>query len=155
MSLLDAIAHSGLFAPIDLHLARLLHRKAAPPAADVVALTAALLSRERGRGHSCIDLADWAGRALEAEAADPVVLPDRGTWEGRIEASGVVGAGGDATPLVWEGGRLYLRRYWHAEQRVARCLRQRLLGPPAELVAGRLATLFRALFPDAGAPEVD
>ena len=155
MSLFDAIAESGLFAPIDLHLARLLRRRAAPPGADVAALTTALLSRERGRGHSCIELAEWAGRPLHGDGEPGVDLPDREAWEDRLAASGVAGGGDGTTPLVWEGGRLYLRRYWHAEQRVARSLRRRLAGPREELAPEPLAPLFRALFPAASGPGID
>ncbi len=151
MNLFDAIAESGLFAPIDLHLGRLLRRKAAAPGADAAAWTAALLSRERGRGHSCLELADWAGRPLRGDGATAVTLPDLESWREGLEASGLVGAGGGTTPLVREGGRLYLKRYWHAEQRVARRLQRRLRTAPPRLDTDSLATLFGALFPAAGA----
>lgn len=161
MKLLAAIADEAGLAPIDLHFAELMRRRATAETADAVALTAALLSRERGRGHSCIDLGDWAGRSLLADGrvAGPE-LPGREVWERQLSRSGLVGdpdrpAAEDATPLVRDaGGRLYLRRYFLAERRVAEALRQRLLQPRSVAarfqIEGETQDLFRKLFPDAG-----
>ncbi|MEE8522686.1 MAG: hypothetical protein V3T72_02045, partial [Thermoanaerobaculia bacterium] len=113
MKQLAAIADEAGLAPIDLHFAELMRRRARtdPDVADVVAMTAALLSRERGRGHSCIDLDDWAGRPLirAGRPAGPE-LPGRDAWERQLSRSGLAGGPEDATPLVLDGaGRVYLR----------------------------------------------
>ncbi len=159
MSTLDTIAASGALEPVDLHFARLLRRLAGGDGEvnDVVALTAALLSRQRSRGHSCIAPGRWAGRSFPSDdgAALPR-LPDLAAWERALEDSPLVGDGTSATPIVRDvAGRLYLLRYWRAEQRLARNLRQRLEAPPAAADSTALAALFRALFPEpeAAAPE--
>ncbi len=152
MSAFDAIAESGALEPIDLHFARLLRRLADRGSADVVALTAALLSRQRCRGHSCVDPGDWAGRPFPAEvgAALPP-LPDLASWQRALERSTLVSDGDKPTPLVRDAaGRLYLSRYWHAEQRLARHLRERLESAPPAACAQAFSSLFRQLF---GEPE--
>jgi len=159
---LDNLHRSGLLAPIDFHLGLLIRRRASAAgaeeaAAEVVGVTAALLSHERGRGHSCLDLGDWAGRGFGEEGADaPAALPAVERWREALVASGVVGGDGEATPLVWGGGgRLYLRRYREAEERVARRLLARLEEPPPEPDVTRLGPAFRRLFPGAGIGEGD
>jgi exodeoxyribonuclease V alpha subunit len=162
MKTLSAIAEDDGLAPIDLHFAELMRRRAGASAdAEVVAATAALLSRERGRGHSCIDLGDWAGRPLvhDRDGAPGPALPGRGAWERELDRSGLAGGPGDATPLVRDGaGRVYLRRYFDAEQRIAEALRGRLRRPPPEPdgeTSARIEGLFRELFPAAGSPQPD
>lgn len=149
MSRFDALAAAGALEPIDLHLGRLLQRSAGGEDGDVVALTAALLSRQRSRGHSCIHLADWAGRPFPAEGPGALpALPDLESWSRSLAASALVGDGDGSTPLVRDdGGRLYLGRYWHAEKRLAGRLIERLAGSPPAVDAARLAPLFRRLFP--------
>ncbi len=147
MSAFEAIAESGALEPVDLHFARLL-RRLAGAGDDTIALTAALLSRQRSRGHSCIDPGAWAGRPFPADAGAALPrLPERAAWERALAESPLVGDGDSATPIVRDGaGRLYLLRYWRAERRLARRLRQGLEAPPPALDAAALAPLFRALF---------
>ncbi len=151
MSAFDVVAANGILEPIDLHFARLMARRAAGAEADVVAVTAALLSRQRGRGHSCIDLRDWAGRPFPAAGGAPLpALPELATWRRTLAGSGLVSDGADPAPLVLDAaGRLYLARYWHAEQRLAANLRARLESAPPAVDPRALSPLFRRLFPDA------
>ena len=128
-------------------------------------LAAALASHQVGRGHVCLSLS----RVLEAprsalslppleegnDAAQAVVLPESllegvtpQRWVAVLAASSIVALAGEAsglaTPLVLDGERLYLRRYWQAESGVAAHLRQRLGQPLA--VADELAEQLAALF---------
>ena len=103
---------------------------------------AALASHQWGRGHACLDLHAWPDSAAPllgwnapALAALPhdlaAGLPDL-PW-----------ATGEASPLVVDGLRLYLRRAWQAEQSI----RSQLLAlqqsrmPPSDL-AQQLSRLF-------------
>ncbi|WP_407331231.1 exodeoxyribonuclease V subunit alpha [Enterovibrio sp. 27052020O] len=83
---------------------------------------AALVSFELGKGNVCIDLsaidptrlfdlpaADSAGVAAQLDPEHALTF---------IAKSPVVGKGDIPTPLVLDGSRLYLHRYWLAEQRV-------------------------------------
>ncbi len=137
MSVFDAIAASGTLEPIDLHFARLLRRLAERENADIVALTAALLSRQRRRGHTCIDPGDWAGRPFptEADSALPA-LPELAAWQRALAGSTLISDGSEPTPLVRDAGRLYLLRYWRAEQRLARGLLERLESAPPAIDSG-------------------
>lgn len=137
-----------------------------PSAPPALLLAAALLSHLEGRGHSCLDLAhllqdaedllSWPSEAMAALQAQLAELPPSlADWLGQIAGSALVEARAEGeaanTPLVLRGSRLYLRRYWAYEQRVAR----QVLGR-CELVAEALdETVLRqrldALFPPAAA----
>ncbi|MEX0869768.1 MAG: exodeoxyribonuclease V subunit alpha, partial [Nitriliruptoraceae bacterium] len=63
-------------------------------------------------------------------------LPDVDTWRQHLVASAAIGGGSDperATPLVLDGPRVYLDRYWRYEQRVAARL-QALASSPVDPV---------------------
>jgi exodeoxyribonuclease V alpha subunit len=100
-----------------------------------VLMAAALVSRELGEGHICVDIEGLA----EAEP----MLAEAEAW---LSASSLVGsAGGDPkTPLVLDGGLLYLRRFWRDEARVADAIVSRL--GSAEMPADLALELDR-LFP--------
>ncbi|WP_110648882.1 exodeoxyribonuclease V subunit alpha [Salinicola peritrichatus] len=154
----------GWLRQLDRHFAAFLASRD-PEADPLVWLAAALASHQVGRGHVCLSLeralaAPHTALSLPpldggAEPDTPVTLPqtllDGVTLEHWVEvlaASRLVAraehARGGATPLVLEGGRLYLRRYWQAENAVAMRLRQRLGRPLAvdEAMAEPLQALF-------------
>ncbi|HYD54405.1 MAG TPA: AAA family ATPase, partial [Gemmatimonadaceae bacterium] len=159
MKQLQSLVDLRELAPVDVELGALLMRRATPMLADVdearvVAMTGALLSSERARGHSCLDLAAVAGRAPWA-AAPELRLPDAARWRAILERSRLCGEGGAVAPLVLDGERLYLHRFHQAERRLAAAVRARVASaspgtPDAETVA-----LFRRLFPAARGGEVD
>ncbi|MFC4259728.1 exodeoxyribonuclease V subunit alpha [Marinobacter lacisalsi] len=137
-------------------------------------LLAALVSHQVGRGHVCIDLEALLGNAGETlslppeEATAPTppnqppALPRPDQLLERVsqdQCQGVLGAacaasnGGQATPLVLDNNRLYLRRFWRYEQRIAEGIRHRLEQPSpmadttsveARTLSSALATLFPA-----------
>jgi len=131
---------------------------AAPPA---LVLAAAILSELEGHGHSCVQLADLAASPAEllgwseeqwkllARAAGP--LPRSGKAWAELLAGCQQVWERDAfdydQPLVLDGGRLYLRRYWRDETLVARAVRERALQArevDADTVRGWLDLLFAA-----------
>jgi exodeoxyribonuclease V alpha subunit len=110
-----------------------------------LAILAALVSHQVGRGHVCLDLDQLCqnaeatlvlppeGAAQLAEAPDSLWQPVdifRDTSTDRlidaITHSLAVSDGSSSTPLVLEGTRLYLRRFWRYEQGIAAGIRQRL-----------------------------
>jgi len=156
MKALHALADRRELEPIDVELGALLVRRAAAALGDadearVVALTGALLSSARARGHSCLELASVAGRAPFASSAE-LCLPDVGRWRAILERSRV---GGEGAPLVLDGDRLYLRRFHRAEQRLADAVRARVSATHAGDADERLVALFRALFPAPADGSVD
>ena len=153
----------GWLRALDLALARFLHGLDAntPPG---LLLAAAWLAQLEGRGHSCLPLqalhADaqawlaWPPEADAAVAAALAHLPADGAGARVAWASARVlqidppDAHG-TTPLVLQGGRLYLRRYWRHESTVAGEARRRALPqadamPPLDVPRARalLAQLF-------------
>ena len=118
--------------------AALAHRLAAlAPDADACCLVAAMLvSHQAGQGHLLVDL-DQARRhpqsliAVEPDDTAPAppdeVLAAIGDdWAQRLGQWSAVGQGPGSTPLVLDGNRLYLRRYWRHERRVADAISDRL-----------------------------
>lgn len=147
MSLLDNVALRATLTPIDLRLAAFLAAKAPGGAADVVALTAALLSSERLRGRSCLRLDEWAGRLFPEEGG--VTMPSLKDWAHALRASALAGDGVRVTPLVLDpDGRVYLYRYWRAERRLAAQIKTRLARPAEDDDFDRLAPPFRRWFPE-------
>ncbi len=164
-ALLEAWVRGGWLRPLDQAFARFLARQV-PDAPSGALLAAALASHQAGRGHVCLDLP-----ALVADPGRLLGLADEDSagatpgwqlaecslqdWRQALDHPALVSDGGGTTPLVLRGQRLYLRRYWDCEQRIAAALQQRLARRPAlaagldpAAVAGWLGRLFQAPGPD-------
>lgn len=106
-----------------------------------LAVACALLSELEGRGHSCLLLADLAAapaalmgwtdaqwQPLREVAGD--WPDDAAAWRTVLAGAAPVWSVGDIDrqqPLVLDGERLYLRRYWRDETQVAHAVRGRAL----------------------------
>jgi len=108
----------------------------ASPARTVACL---VRSGRGGRGHSCLELEELAARpeallgwseeqwGMLAGAAGALPKDTKG-WTAQLVAAEQVWQPGDfdfGEPLVLDGGRLYLRRYWRDETLVAATIRTR------------------------------
>jgi exodeoxyribonuclease V alpha subunit len=159
MSRLDALHRDGWLRAVD-HALALGLRRLRPDTDDAVLVGAALASRALAFGHGALPLAQAAMLFVEiAPERDAPLLPAPAAWRDALSASSWVAradtAGSEdegATPLVFDGERLYLLRYFDYERRLARALAARAQPDPAPLDAAwseaRLATLFPALAPD-------
>ncbi len=147
----------GWVRPLDIALTRFLQQEGGERDPNVL-LLATLASQQLGSGHICLDLDRLSTEpdSLLAQAPDEEpeapalseVLAGTGLegWRLALQVSTVVDGGAGNAPLVLEGNRLYLRRYWQYEQTVAEQIRARLavrFDPPADL-HGRLERLFDA-----------
>ncbi|MDY0960857.1 exodeoxyribonuclease V subunit alpha [Massilia sp. CFBP9026] len=108
---------------------------ASPP----LVLAAAVLSELEGRGHSCLQLADlaagpagllgWDEEQWAQLAASAAPLPKGAAgWRKLLAGCEQVWDRSELDydqPLVLDGERLYLRRYWRDETQVARGVRER------------------------------
>jgi exodeoxyribonuclease V alpha subunit len=148
----DRLAESGQLRRLSAAFARFIvaldaDAGAAPGAP--LALACVLLSELEGRGHSCLMLDDlvtdpcllmgWAEQewATLANAAGQLP-PDCASWQALLAHSNSVGQAGafDAhQPLVQDGARLYLRRYWRHERQVAAAMAARCRAPRTPDVA--------------------
>lgn len=102
----------GLLGDLDVHFARLIaEHDASPP----VVLVAAVLSQLASVGHVCLDLAALEGQSITEELA----LPPLDELLSALRTHPACGGPDDYTPLVLDGTRLYLRRYFDYEVAVA------------------------------------
>ncbi|MBU2952907.1 exodeoxyribonuclease V subunit alpha [Marinobacter sp. F3R08] len=164
--------------PLDVgfaHLIRELSEEQGDRPNPLVLLLAALTSHQVGRGHVCIDLGSLladAGNTLSLPPEELVhdTLSDSGAagldrlkpsdllarvtlsdCQSALEESGAVCNGSHTSPLVLNDNRLYLRRLWRYEQRIAQGIRQRLAMPspladPASDSARTLSSALGQLF---------
>lgn len=165
--ILDEWVALGWLRALDAHFTAFLAERD-PEAAPGVLLAAALASHQLGRGHICLDL----GHALSdpdavlslppqdgrPEPEATVIAPNRllralglddaAGWRRLLLASRLVAEAGaehaSGVPLVLDGTRLYLQRYWQCECEVAFRLRQRMnmAQPIADGLRARLEALF-------------
>lgn len=87
-----------------------------------VALAAALVSRAAASGDVCLDLAVLTRdgfQATDSATVLPIEIPLE-QWIEKLTASPAVGTLHEERPIVLDGSRLYLQRYWKYECLVAR-----------------------------------
>ncbi len=132
LSRLEAAVEREQLRAIDYALADWSLRHGATPA---VALGLALASQAVGDGHSCLELGG-PGPAVPGEQPYCTAA----AFQQALEQSALVGVPGDSRPLILDGPRLYLQRYWAYENLLAERLRS-LIGqaPSAVDVAPLLA----------------
>jgi len=163
---LAPFAEAGLVGPFEIQLAAVAGR-ATPDASDDELLALALVARATRLGHVCLEL-DQVRRQVAASQDDEgtvvdLPLPDVGSWS-RSLASGPLVADADRArddplrPLVWDGGRLYLQRYWSFELAVAGQIIGRSGSTPDDSDGSRLSHVDAALdtlFPPEAPDEPD
>ncbi|MGQ7958236.1 exodeoxyribonuclease V subunit alpha [Pseudomonas sp. SP16.1] len=153
---LAAWSERGWLRELDRALAQFL-AELDPDASPLLILGAALASHQLGQGHVCLDLAATLANpdftlSLPPEGENTetaTLLPSQVLAGLELEQwlAACVGSSlleGQGAPLVLAGSRLYMRRYWDYERRVASHIAQRLRSDsaaPADLPV-RLATLF-------------
>lgn len=132
---LDRFLTEPPFAGLDAEFGRLMERLAGGSQPEL-RLAAALVSRRRSEGQVCLDLIATASSEIENAAGERMVTPALSEWRERLHnATLVVGGPGESKPLILDGPRLYWRRYWDYEQRLAATLRERAV--PMEAVETR------------------
>lgn len=168
---LEQLREADLIAPVDVHAATTWCRIGREERPEVLA-AAALASRAIAAGHVCLDLRrvhalvpDTGPAGVPARGLD---WPELGPWREALASSPLVhreaearSASGEAMrPLVLDGeDRLYLRRYWDHQERLAAAIRARLgdaAAPEvdAEKLLDGLDRLFARTREDAGGPDL-
>lgn len=156
MSALERWWHDGWLQPVDVAFADALQRLRADTDPRVL-LAAALASRALAFGHGALPLREVAALCAEIDPARlPLPFPDRDDWDEALRASPWVDTTADpatrpgdaGAPLVYDGERLWLRRYFAFECAVAADLRARATAPPPLVIDDDWRdTRLRALFP--------
>ncbi|MFP6641622.1 MAG: hypothetical protein VCC04_15365, partial [Myxococcota bacterium] len=132
---LEALRSLGEIAAVDQHFARSMARLGGDARPEIL-LAAALASGQLRAGHVAWDLRPWRAGLDQAEGMSDFDWPEASDWLEELADSPlveVVPSGQEAplsgrTPLVLDAaGRLYLRRYWEYQQRLAAGLRARLM----------------------------
>lgn len=108
------------------------------PTADAVMVGCVLLTELEGRGHSCLLLDElckdgaammgWTTEQWQLLARAAALPVDSAAWGALLRKCAQVRNAGDPDlhqPLVLDGERLYLRRYWNDEASVAQAVARR------------------------------
>jgi exodeoxyribonuclease V alpha subunit len=111
---------------------------------EVTALTGAIASALVEQGHSCLYIEDHAEECWRDGDGEMHCLPPVDELLAAFRASGAVGKPGDKRPLVLDGGRLYIYKYFNFEKRVAERLRAMTSDGSAK-VSPAVLTLARTL----------
>ncbi|MGX9417070.1 exodeoxyribonuclease V subunit alpha [Vibrio sp. WJH972] len=120
---LDTLLNHGIIRQIDRQSARFFSNIESTESEAIAWLTA-LLSRELGLGHSCIQLIDHKNKfdfhllTFGLNLHEFVGLKEKVVaidWLSVLTQSDVIGKEGEEKPLVFDGERLYFHRYWHYE----------------------------------------
>ncbi|MDF4602892.1 exodeoxyribonuclease V subunit alpha, partial [Vibrio parahaemolyticus] len=155
---LERLAHKGAIRQLDYQFACFIDSQTHDEQSDSQALAfiAGVVSNELGKGHICLSLFDAQGQSTDlasklglfGESAlalnTQLQVID---WIELLQNSSLVGAQGEALPLMFDGERLYLHRYWHYEVTLAEKLNQ--LGAAVNLQPqefARLSELLNHLF---------
>lgn len=147
--MVDALASlraAKLLSMLDEQVARGLARLVGEERPEVV-LAAAVTSRATRQGHVCLDLSRASSFATDEQGTAHAVFPSAKQWVELLASSKLAGGPEDVTrPLVLTGERLYLRRYFSYEKRLAENLKKRVdhleEGVDARLLKAGLARLF-------------
>ncbi len=160
---LKQLAEKGSIRQLDYQFARFILAQSQDQA---LAFIAGVVSSELGKGHICLPLHDSQGQPVDLAAKlglfgdaaielnQQLIATD---WCELLTASALVGQQGEALPLMFDGERLYLHRYWHYE--IALAERLNSFGTPmilkpdevqklSELLAHLFARNYRYLFED-------
>ncbi len=164
MATLERLARKGAIRQLDYQFARFLCSQTTNKAqhndeqtdSQALAFIAGVVSSELGKGHICLPLFDYQGQptdlasklGLYGESALALNTQLQGIdWINVLQSPPLVGAQGEALPLMFDGERLYLHRYWHYEVTLAEKLNQ--LGAAVNLQPqefARLSELLNHLF---------
>ncbi len=129
-------------------------------ASELVLWAGALVSHQLGSGEVYLDLEKLCKQPkltlaiasdddLQSEADDSLCFfksYNLEQWQVVLGESLLVGSGNGSTPLVLNGNRLYLRRYWQYQQTLNTAIQERLL-PVRDALPAMLQQQLQSLFP--------
>jgi exodeoxyribonuclease V alpha subunit len=135
-TVLSPFVEAGVFGAFEVGLAAtVLRLEGEASAGDLLAL--ALAARAPRLGHVCVELGQVAALVVPDDGNGPtpdtLPWPDADRWAEGLDRSPIVRrpdapADRRIRPLVWDGRRIYLERYWRYEVAVADQLSRRAAG---------------------------
>lgn len=145
-STLQRLSQKGVLRQLDYQFGRFIASQETTHS-EQIGFLAALLSHELGKGHICIDLttleiSQMLGLYGE-QAAELNLITSEVDWLSLMQSASVVGSGSQAKPLVLDGSRLYLHRYWHYESQLSDVLKS--LAQSAPLTSNGLGAMTQTL----------
>jgi exodeoxyribonuclease V alpha subunit len=112
-----------------------------------VAWAARLACQAVAEGHVCFRLEDYAGSEIAPDGGElPMAFPSLNEWLERLRQSRLVGRPGDFAPLILDGHRLYLARYWNYERKLSNQLLALAKSPCETVDPARLRSDLDRLF---------
>ena len=151
------LERNGVLSALDVELSTAL-TKLAGETSPLVALGVAFASAAVSRGHTCAELSRLAGSLVFDDEGKPLPeleLPALEPWLEDLRKSSLVSLGKASEtaprPLVLDGkGRLYLKRYFDYEERLAAAIKERLFAEPERVDGALLRAGLDRLFAGAG-----
>lgn len=120
---LQQLSEQDKIRQIDYQFAHFIYQQASVQQ-DELALLAGMLSIELGKGNICLPLFDGNGAKMPWEGALLLADIELGSlsqqvraidWLALIQSSALVGNADQSMPIIFDGTRLYMQRYWHYE----------------------------------------
>lgn len=148
---LKLLSQQGSIRPIDYQFSRFIYSQLDDHKGEM-ALLASMLSIELGKGNVCLPLFDKNGQSQQLTFSaerlfelSPELVNQLGKvdWRHILQSSPVVSEDNGAVPMIFDGFRLYLQRYWHYEAALVDKLQQ--LSSPIEFASGDLTNLSTVL----------
>ena len=127
---LDKLLQHNEISALSYYFASFIAKQSGSARDSLLVLSAALLSeRNLQQGDVCVDLEDYRDRPLfiteqiELRDSPQGIAPEQ--WIEQLEKSHCVARPGQMAPLIIDGSRLYLGRFWSYEQRLLQAINQR------------------------------
>ncbi len=123
---LEKLVSEDVVSVLELEFIRFL-KQINPDEKQEVLLAAAACVFAQQKGHVCLDFNGWKDEYLFEDSKSEIKLTDslKEKWQEALKESTLVSTGDELQPLVLEGSRLYLHRYWKYEEELCTWLKQK------------------------------
>jgi len=152
--MIERLYEQGILSDLEIQFGRFMAELSGGENPEI-ALAAAMASNYQREGNICFNLSSMAGKPLPEDGTEPFLAPELKKWQSILEKSPVVGRPGDFRPLILDGSRLYLYRYWDYETKLANNLKTRTAGDWEKVDEAALKDGLARLFPEEGEEETD